>query len=380
MRSEPKLAISGFIIIMVIVSSNSDLNVPFLSGKDGGIGVMEFENANTKSDILNIAYFPNLNHAPAIIQQENKTFGIKFDESNLRNITISRNIFNSGISLLEALYSGKIDIAYVNPSTIIDSFILLGNQDFRIISGLSSDGVSFVVRNDSGIGTVNDLGGKTFASPQLGNTQDVALRKYLVDNGFNTIENGGNVTVVASKPGDIIEQFQNKEIDGAWVPEPIPTILKQQANGSIFVDEKDLWPDGKFVTGNIIVRTDYLRDNPDAVKKFLEAHVDWTLWINEQLLKMNSNDMAKINDSEIVSDFNEGLKNITGKTYLDNQLSEALSKIEFTTDPLSNSLVKIVEDAQYLGLIKMGSNWKESFNRIYDLTLLNEVLKEKGIR
>ena len=112
----------------------------------------------------------------------------------------------------------------------------------RVISGSSSGGASFIVRNDSGIETVNDLGGKKFASPQIGNTQDVALRKDLINNGFNTVENGGNVTVVAAKPADIITLFLKKEIDGAWVPEPLGAILKEEGKGFIIVDERASGP------------------------------------------------------------------------------------------------------------------------------------------
>jgi NitT/TauT family transport system substrate-binding protein len=371
MRPELKLVISGFIIISVIISSNSNFNIPLLSGNDKGTNNLGFENADTKSNLLRIGYFPNLNHAPAIIQQE-------LDKYHFGNITISSVSFTSERAIIEALYEENIDAAYVNPSTIMDSLIILGNQDFRIISGLTSGGVSFVVRNDSGIESVNDLGGKTFASPQLGNPQDVALRKYLTNNGFDTFENGGNISVVGLNPGDLIAQFQNKEIDGAWVPEPIPTILKQQANGKIFVDEKDLWPDGKYVTGNIIVRTDYLMENPEVIKKFLEAHVNETSWINERLLDINLN-VDTNNKSKIISAFNSGLENITGKTYPYQQLTDALSEIEFTTNPLPNSLIKIVKDKQGLGLIKLGSNWNENIDEIYDLTLLNEVLHERGL-
>lgn len=371
MRPKFKLAISALILISVVVSSNPGLNVPLLSGNNEFTGEIGIQNADIKGEYLRIGYFPNLNHAPAIIQQE----GDDFDEHSFNNVTISTISFTSERAIIEALYEDKFDIAYVNPSTIIDSYILLGNQDFRIISGLSSGGVSFVVRNDSGIESVNDLGGKKFASPQLGNTQDVALRKYLVDNGFNTVENGGNVTLVGLKPSEIVKQFQNKMIDGAWVPEPIPTILIQQTNGKIFVNERDLWPDGKFVTGNIIVRTDYLMENPDIIKNFLNVHIDETSWINHQLSNTNNTTRDGKHESEILSAFNNELMNITGKTYPDNQLAEALYKIEFTTDPLPQSLHQIIKDTQDLGIIKMGLNWNVEFDKIYDLTLLDEVLK-----
>jgi len=156
--------------------------------------------------------------------------------------------------------------------------------------------------------------------------------------------------------------------------------VKDQTSGKILVDERDLWPDGKFVTGNIIVRTDYLRDNPDVIKKLLEAHVDETAWINGKLIRSNDTNMNDNNVSALVLAFNNSLKNLTGKSYSDIHLSEAMSRIDFTTDPLSNSLSKIADDTYEFGYIKKGANWNEDFLKLYDFTLLNEVLHEKGLQ
>ena len=380
MDSKVKLGISLAIIFAVIVSSNSSINWSVFSGQNSNMTPVSELSSSSRSDTLNLGYFPNVNHAPAIIGIGTGNFSDAINNDEQGNFTIKSRVFNSGPSVVDALYSGQVDAAYVGPNSVIDGFMLSGTDELRIISGVSSGGASFVVRNDSGINSASDLGGKKFASPQLGNTQDVALRKYLVDNGFNTVDNGGDVTIVALKPGDIISQFQSKDIDGAWVPEPITTILKQQSNGKILVNERDLWPDGKFVTGNIIVRTDYLRDNPDVIKKLLEAHVDETSWINEKLLQSNDTDTDKNKLSVLTSAFNNGLKNLTGKSYPEIQLNEALSRIEFTTDPLSNSLLKIADDTEEFGYIKKGASWDEDIRKLYDLTLLNEVLSEKGLQ
>ena len=205
------------------------------------------------------------------------------------------------------------------------------------------------------------------------------MRKYLIDNGFNTVENGGNVTVVAAKPADIITLFLKKEIDGAWVPEPVGAILKEQGNGFILVDERELWPpEGKFVTANIL-GTDYLKDNPEIIKKLLEAHVNETLWINQKLSKTNDTEIDEKNIHELTVAFNEGLKKITGKTYPEGQIKDALTRIEFTYDPLSASLNKIPKDANDLGYINLGSGREIDLANIYDLGLLNEILKSKGL-
>jgi NitT/TauT family transport system substrate-binding protein len=381
MNSIAKLSISFAIIIVVILSSNLNLNWASLLGQDNITIDSLNQSKNPKADSLKIGYFPNLNHAQPIIGLKNGDFQKALNnDQNIGNISISEYVFTAGPSAIEALYAGQIDVAYVGPNPAINGYIVSGGEGLRIISGASSGGVSFVIRNDSGIETINDLGGKKFASPQLGNTQDVALRKYLIDNGFNTVENGGNVTVVAAKPADIITLFLKKEIDGAWVPEPLVAILKDQGNGFILVDERTLWPpDGKFVTANILVRTDYLRDNPEIIKKLLEAHVDETLWINQKLSKTNDTKVDEKNIDELTLAFNEGLKKITGKVYPQDQLKDALSRTEFTYDPLSTSLNKIAADASDLGYINLGSVNDIDLESIYDLDLLNEVLTTKSL-
>ena len=197
-----------------------------------------------------------------------------FQKSLGNNVKVETFQFNAGPSAIESLLAKRIDVTYIGPNPAINGFVISDGKDVRVIAGATSAGASFVVRNDSGINSVSDLGGKKFASPQLGNTQDVALRKYLMDNGFKTTENGGNVTVVPVANADILTLFLKKEIDGAWVPEPWATRLVKEANGRVFIDERDLWPpEGKFVTAHIIVRPDYLKENPDVIKKLSQLRI-----------------------------------------------------------------------------------------------------------
>jgi NitT/TauT family transport system substrate-binding protein len=368
MKSIAKLSISFAIIIVVILSSNLNFNWASLLGQDNSSTDSTNQSKNPKADSLKIGYFPNLNHAQPIIGLKNGDFQKSLNnDENLGNISLSEYVFTAGPSAIEALYAGQIDVAYVGPNPAINGYIVSGGEGLRIISGASSGGASFVVRNDSGIEAVNDLGGKKFASPQLGNTQDVALRKYLIDNGFNTVENGGNVTVLPIANADILTVFLKGEIDGAWVPEPWATRLVQEADGKVFLDEKALWPDGKFVTGNLIVRTDYLRDNPEIIKKLLEAHVDQTLKIN--------NDTAA---AAAAKEFNIQLNKITGQEISEGVLNEAYSNLELTYDPLKLTLFKSANDAYDLGFIEKGKD-RPNLSGIYDTTLLNEVLAEKGL-
>ena len=371
MDTRSKFLLSAGIIIAVIISTQygnngvSFLNIP----ADNDNNNDESENSNnevsSQSRTLRIGYFPNLNHAQAVIGlQQGGDFQRILNANNSNGndtVKIESFVFNAGPSAIEALFGGQIDVAYVGPNPAINGYLASGGQGIRIISGVASGGASFVVRNDSGIESMKDLGGKKFASPQLGNTQDVALRKYLMDNGFKTTENGGNVTVVPITPADILTLMLKMEIDGAWVPEPWATRLVKEANGKIFVDERELWPpDGKFVTANIIARTDYLKENPDIIKRLLQAHIDKTEWINE-------------NKEQAITTFNGALKNITGQTIPEDEIRDALMRLELTYDPIKESLFKMADNAYELGYLGNGGS-KMDLSNIFDLTILNDIL------
>src|ERR671919_117141 len=378
MNTKSKFALSAGIFIAVFLSTQyGDNGIPFLNLiADNNSNNVESQNNNnglsSQSRTLRIGYFPNLNHAQAVIGlQQDGDFQkiLNINSSNTtKNVEVESYVFNAGPSAIEALFGGQIDVAYVGPNPAINGYLASNGQDLRVISGAASGGASFVIRNDSGIKSVNDLGGKKFASPQLGNTQDVSLRKFLVDNGFNTANNGGNVTVVPVTPADILTLMLKKEIDGAWVPEPWAARLVKEANGRIFVDERELWPpDGRFVTANIIARTDYLNENPDIVKQFLQAHINKTIWLNEN------------KDQEAINAFNGALKKITGKTIPDDEIRDALTRLEFTFDPIKESLLRMADNAYELGYLGDGRS-KLDLSNIFDLTILNDILDERGDR
>jgi NitT/TauT family transport system substrate-binding protein len=405
MKVRTKFLLSGAIILVVAFSSqfNSDLLSSLTNSLTGGaqsgdnaVGV----NTESPSNVLRLGYFPNLNHAQVIIGLANGHFQKALSEHSTdsgeggdNGTSIKEYVFSAGPSAIEALYAGQIDVAYVGPNPAINGYLASNGEGIRIISGSASGGAVFVVRNDSGIETTSDLGGKKFASPQLGNTQDVALRKYLIQNGYETVENGGNVTVVPVKPSDILTLMLKKEIDGAWVPEPWGARLVKEANGKIFVDERDLWPpDGKFVTTNIIVRTDYLKNNPETIKKLIDAHIEETIWINNTLKDSRTGNFTGASGNEenqtnddlgnngvetFIHSFNGGLKRITGNTVPEDELRDALQRLEFTYDPLEKSLFRMADDAYELGLIGRGN--KPDLTNIYDLSLLNEVLEERNL-
>jgi NitT/TauT family transport system substrate-binding protein len=361
MKNVIKFGITIAITIAVIASSGA-ISFPSLTlgmGLQGNSdnGVTNIQAGGEKS--LRIGYFPNINHAQAVIGLGNGDFQRVLGD----NVQVTTQIFSAGPSAIEALFANQIDVTYIGPNPAINGYVQSNGEALRVISGAASGGAVFVVRNDSGINSPQDLANKKFSSPQLGNTQDVALRNYLLDNGYNTRDKGGNVEIIPARTADIVSMMTQKDIDGAWVPEPWGAKLIKETDAKILVDERDLWPDGRFVTAHIIARTDYLEENPDVIKKLLEAHIDETNWINE-------------NPDEALQLFNKELEEITGKMIPEDEYMEGMSRLELTFDPIKESLFKSADDAFNIGFL---GKTKPDLSRLYDLRILNEVLKERGL-
>lgn len=310
------------------------------------------------SRTIRVGYFPNITHSQAVVGLANGSFKRALG----KDVKIETQVFRAGPTEIEALFANAIDIGYIGPSPAINGYIKSNGEALRVVAGATDGAVVFIVRRDAGIRSAKDLHGKKLVAPQLGNTQDVALRTYLKENGLKLKDKGGDVEVVNAQSADILTLFQKKEIDGAWVPEPWGAILEKESNGKVFIDERDCWPGGKFITANVIVNTKFLEEHPDLVKAWLKGHVDVTKWINE-----NPSEAQTITNDEISKLTNEGLA--------ENVISKAFSRMTVTWDPVKDSLFKSAKSAKALGFIK-----SDDVRNIYDLKLLNEVLKEKGER
>jgi len=308
---------------------------------------------------LRFGYFPNITHAQAVIGIADGTFQRAFGD----NVKIDPKIFNAGPSAIEAMFAGQLDLSYLGPNPAINGYVKSNGEALRIIAGATSGGAVLVVRGDSGITKASDFAGKKIASPQLGNTQDVALRGWLMKQGIKLKEQGGDTTVMPVANPDILTLFQKKEIDAAWVPEPWGARLVNEVGGKIFLDERDLWPDGKFTTALVVVSTTFMKAHPDIVKQFLSAHVELTQRINA--------DPASAKQK-----LNSEIARLSGAALAQQTLDDAWSRQLVTYDPISSSLVGSADAAFKAGFL---GDTMPNLDNIYDLTLLNQVLKEKGL-
>jgi NitT/TauT family transport system substrate-binding protein len=304
---------------------------------------------------LRLGYFPNLTHATAIVGVEDGHFTRALGRNKLKTQT-----FNAGPEATHALLSGALDATYIGPGPSTNAYAKSGGEAVRVISGATSGGAALVVKPE--ITSVADLKGKKIASPQLGNTQDIALRSYLKEQGLETTqEGGGDVQIVPQENSQTVDTFATGTIDGAWVPEPYLSRLVNEG-GTVLVDERTLWPEGKFVTTNLLVRTDFLEEHPDVVKALLEGQVAANESINDD----------PANAQKVVG---EAIGKLTGKPLDPELVAQAWKTLTFTDDPLPATLITGAEHATDVGLLDK----VDDLQGIYDLTLLNEVLKAKGL-
>jgi NitT/TauT family transport system substrate-binding protein len=316
--------------------------------------------AQTAPVVIRAGHFPNITHAQGVIGQANGWFG----KALAPEARVDWKVFNAGPSVIEALYAGAIDIAYIGPNPAINGYVRSQGEALRIVAGATSGGAALIVRADSGIQKLQDFHGKKIASPQLGNTQDVALRSWLQRNGLKLREKGGDVQVIPIANPDQLTLFLKKEIDGAWAPEPWASRLIREANGRLFLDERDLWPNQQFVTTHIIVSTKFLKQHRNLVKKWIKAHVELTEWINKDLPGAKRV-------------LNEEIKKETGKALPQPVLDDSFSRLTVTYDPVRSSLYTSAHAAFEAGLL---GRQRPDLSGIYDLSMLNEVLKEKGLK
>ena len=306
-------------------------------------------------DSVKIGYFGNLTHGTALVGVDKGFF-----QKELGATKASYATFNAGPSEIEALNSKSIDIGWIGPSPSINGYVKSGGKSLKIIGGSASGGVKLVVNPDK-IKSLKDVKGKKIATPQLGNTQDVAFLNWIADQGWKVdAQSGkGDVTVVRTDNKITPDAYKAGSIDGAWVPEPTASKLVAEG-GKVLLDEASLWPDKKFVITNIIVRQDFLKEHPKAVEAVLKASVEANKWINA------NPDAAK-------AAANKQLEADSGKALKPEVLDPAWKSIQFTNDPLAATLNAEAEHAVKAGLLK-----KPDLNGIYDLTILNKVLKADG--
>ncbi len=339
-RILPRLVVAVFAALVLAVTTGCSAGGPGAGTTPGGT--------------LRLGYFANLTHASAVLGVKEGYFA-----RALGSTTLQAQVFNAGPAAIEALLAGALDAAYLGPNPAINAYAKSNGEALRIVAGATSGGASFVVR--PGL-TVADLRGKTFASPQLGGTQDVALRAWLKGHGLNApVTGAGDVTVAPQDNAQTLALFKAGKIDGAWLPEPWATRLRAEAGAQTLVDERDLWPQGRFVTTQLVVSTSFLDQHPDQVRALLSG--------------------AIAADSAIAADpagararVGAAIKDLTGADLPAAELADAWGHLTPTLDPMASTLAASARAATEVGITQS----TPALTGIYDLRILNDLLRADG--
>jgi NitT/TauT family transport system substrate-binding protein len=313
--------------------------------------------AGGQDGVLRLGYFPNVTHAQALVGIQDGLFQKALGSS----ARLEPMAFNAGPTAIQALVTGQVDATYVGPSPTL-SAIAAAKGVVVIVAGAASGGARFIVQPDARFASNADLAHKTFASPQLGNTQDVSLKHYLAEHGQATTDRGGSVQVINAANPDILALFRQKSISGAWVPEPWATRLEREGGGVQLVDERDLWPDGKFVTTHLVTTQRFLDAHPDLVAKLLEGHVAAT-------------ERLRQGGASVLPSIQRGIAAATGQTLDPGLLAAALTKLNLTNDPLPATLLAFAKEAKDLGLSEADP---PAAADVYRLAPLDAVLAAQG--
>ena len=304
---------------------------------------------------LRLGYFANITQAPALVGLKSGLFA----DALGTDTTLETVVFNAGPEAVEALFAGAIDAAFIGPNPAINAYTRSGGRALRIVSGSTSGGAFLVVSRD--VSSVGDLEGRTVASPQLGSTQDVAVRWWLATQGYATDGSGGGAIAVVPQPNaDALTAFKQGQIAGAWVPEPWATRLILEGGGHVLVDERDLWPAGTYPSTELVVSAQFLDDHPDQVDALLQGLV-----ASIDLIA------ADPGASHVLA--NEAIADVVGKPLTDAVLAAGFKNLSFDVDPHAASLAQSAKHAQAVDLLDSAD-----ISEILDLSILNRVLRRLG--
>jgi NitT/TauT family transport system substrate-binding protein len=296
---------------------------------------------------LKLGYFANATHAQAVLGVDSGEFAKEISPTNLQT-----KIFNAGPALIEALFAGEVDIGYIGPGPTLSAFAKSHGQGVRVISGAAANGVVIVARKDSGISTPRDLVGKKIATPQHGNTQDIAARHYL--SAVLGQKNTDNILPVTN--AEQSGMMSRGDIDAAWAPEPWGARLVAETGAKIIAEEKDLWPGREFSLTVIITTPEFLQAHPDVVEKVLRVHRRWTA-------KLNGDPVG------VLPQLDAALLKLTGKKLPPGVLAAALPRVKFTDEPLQETFNTMGGWAYDLGF----SQQPPKLDGLFDLTLLKKL-------
>ncbi len=283
---------------------------------------------------LRVGYFPNVTHAQGVIGSESTREKHGWFEQRLGpDVTIQWFAFNAGPSAMEAIFAGSIDLTYVGPNPALNAYIRSEGDEIRVLAGAAFGGAALVVSREGTITQPADFKGRLLATPQLGNTQDVAARAWLKKQGFRVTLTGGDVSVLPTPNPEQLSLFQQGKLDAVWTVEPWVSRLEMKAKGRIFVEQSDA------VTTVLVSSVKFLKEHPAVAAKFKAAHQELTTWLAEHP------DEAKAQvQAGLTAEFRRAMpKEI---------VASAWKRLKFSDQVTQRQFEALVIDAQSVGFLR----------------------------
>jgi NitT/TauT family transport system substrate-binding protein len=282
---------------------------------------------------LRVGHFPNITHVQALVAHHLTRQGKGWFEERLPGVKIEWFVYNAGPSAIEAIFAKSIDLTYVGPNPALNGYVKSRGEDVRIVAGAAEGGSALVVQKDSGLNAAADFRGRKIATPQLGNTQDVAARAWLAAGGLRITLTGGDAHVIPAANPDQLLLFKQKLVDAVWTVEPWVSRLEMEAEGRILVE------DSAAITTLLVVRADVLAEQRELVRKFVAAHLELTDWI-----KNNPEEAQRIAREELLAET---------RTQMPAELvARAWTRIVLTSDVSLDALQALVAGAQSVGFLR----------------------------
>jgi NitT/TauT family transport system substrate-binding protein len=281
-----------------------------------------------------VGHFPNVTHVQGLVAHHLSRTGKGWFEQRLGpDIKIEWYIYNAGPSAMEAILANSIDLTYVGPSPALNAYTKSNGEEIRIVAAAAAGGAALVVQADSGLKQPSDFRGKIIATPQLGNTQDIACRAWLANGGLKITQTGGDASIIPTPNPDQLTLFKNRKLDAVWTVEPWVSRLERDAGGKVVVEQS------KDSITVLVSGVKFLKTKRDLAAKFVRAHRELTEWIlahPEEAKQMVRQELAAETKAEVSADL----------------IAQAWKRIALTNDPSLDEYKHFVADAQRAGFIR----------------------------
>jgi NitT/TauT family transport system substrate-binding protein len=312
----------------------------------GALFLIGFPQAATAEETIRIGHFPNITHVQGLVAHHLTRSGRGWFEERLgKGVKIEWYVYNAGPSAMEAILADSLDLTYVGPSPALNTYAKSQGEEVRIIAGAAIGGAALVVQPDSGLKNPADFRGKTIATPQLGNTQDIACRAWLADGGLKITQTGGDAFLVPTPNPDQLSMFQKKKIDAVWTVEPWVSRLEREAGGKVLVAQTR-----ESITV-LVSSVTFLKKKRELAKKFAQAHRELTAWIlahPDEAKRMVRQELVAETRAEVSADL----------------IAQAWARIGLTTDASPDEYQQFVSHAQRAGFMRKAPDLSRLLERL----------------